>query len=154
MHWSEAEQKDMRDKQLCEDAGFTWWEGRAFMEGRFNTEAKCIGGFCDDHIWPPQEQCPEGKKQCDGRCPQCSADHHELQDGVCVLEAPSQNQESCSKLGGYSWHWDTQLCYIDPDAFSGQSAECEALDTESLTHGFHTWYVRVRQRSTPPTLRV
>jgi hypothetical protein len=61
-------------KDLCLAKGHSWWHGRSYRKGRFNTEEKCTTGECSRDPWfyNTEEKClgmSSCNKQCDGECP-------------------------------------------------------------------------------------
>jgi len=117
-------------RAICEGAGLTWWEGRSFLEGSFNTKDTCKT-FCDDGTWPPKQECGAEQGDCDSICPQCVPRDSNKKAGVCLHEAATQDM--CTNVtmesAGYRWDWGNSLCLLETTR-----AECEGL----AGHSFHT----------------
>ena len=79
MHWKAGA---VNTKAQCVAKSLTWWEGRAYAEGDFNTAATCTG-YCNDGNWPPKKTCGADTYQCNTQCAQCVPDDRSKQ-AVCI----------------------------------------------------------------------
>jgi hypothetical protein len=99
------------DRATCQSKNFTYYTGRWYQEGRYNTKEKCDAGMCDVPYLYGQEvsksKC-ESTQFCTKPCPEC-------QGGQACISKSVATQSDCSNMGG-SWNNNECNLYSIKDA--------------------------------------
>jgi len=96
------------DKSTCDGIGGNtkWWEGRAFIEGRFDTAAKCTT-VCESDTGDVTTTCDPDARTCTGRCRKCYTWNTEKK--LCHSDK-SQSDCLAAEDDGYEWDWELEFC--------------------------------------------
>jgi len=116
------------DKTQCDDkgSGWKWWEGRAWIGGVLDTQAKCETGYCKDGQPDEHSRTTCGTaKICTDRCKLCESDNRDddNRNRICY-DSSIATEGACT---GATMKWDSTAGVCRQETFTGDAAACTAL---------------------------
>jgi hypothetical protein len=108
----------------CTSKGYTWYPGKVYRSGSFDTEDKCEAGMCTINPSMNSTECAS-MSSCNVPCPKCRPEFY----GSTLCYSPSQNQSDCENMGG-NYDAGNEICRF--------SAYLSSQDCTSNNHTFET----------------
>ena len=146
VHWHGG--SHISTRAICEGAGLTWWEGRSFLEGSFNTKDTCKT-FCDDGTWPPKQECGAGQETATPFAHNASRGTQTRRPECACMKLP---RKTCARMSRWSQR-DTGGTGTTPSVCSkrpGRNARVSR--TTRSTHAAGTPRRRARPTAGPRTI--